>query len=564
MNECDVIVLGTGAAGLTAAIAAHEGGARVSLFEKAETVGGTSAWSGGQIWIPNNPHELAAGKTDSREAALTYLMSLSHGLIDEKLAACYIDTGPEMIRFLEARTPVRFYSILDFPDYHPEAPGGKPDGGRTLECPPFPYGELGNWSSRVGTSPYYPDFTITIGETTLGKSVPTPASPEVKERRRANDERGMGLALIGRLLRGCLDRGIEPHTHCRARELIMQDGAVAGVRFDGAGGKFEVRAPNVILATGGFEWNPDLVRAFMRGPLTHPVSIKTNTGDGLKMAMRVGAMLGNMREAWWMPVIEVPNEVNSMGRQLLTYERTMPGSLMVNRHGRRFTNEASNYNAFGAAFHEQDVSRFEYANLPCWLLFNQSFYAKWPFVGGLSDSFGGSAVPPGWIVRAGSLTELADRLGIEAAGLTETVARFNRHATAGHDPDFRRGESANDLWWGDPTLRGDRRATLGPLGEGPYYAIEVKSGALGTKGGPQTDVDARVLDVDGRPIPGLYAAGNVMASPMGMTYGGAGGTLGPGMVFGYRAGLAAAKHASELAAAEPAVAAHRASTADAA
>lgn len=540
MNDHDVVVLGTGAPGLTAAIAAHEGGARVAVFEKAETVGGTSAWSGGQLWIPNNPHQLAAGKQDSREEALTYLMSLSHGMIDAEMAAAYIDTGPEMMRFLEERTPVRFYTIPDFPDYHPEFPGGKPQGGRTLECPPFPYGELGEWRDRVGTSPYYPDFTITIGETTLGQSVPTPASPAVKEKRRKNDERGMGLALVGRLLRGCLDRRIEPRTGCRATQLLMENGAVTGVRIEGRDGPFEVRARNVILATGGFEWNPDLIRAFIRGPLTHPVSIQTNTGDGLKMAMRVGAMLGNMREAWWMPVIEVPTEAISMGRQLLTYERTMPGSLMVNRQGKRFTNEAANYNAFGAAFHEQDVSRFEYANLPCWLLFNQSFYVKWPFVGGLSDRFGSDVRPPAWITSADTLAQLAARLGIDAAGLDATVARFNANASAGKDPDFRRGESANDLWWGDPAFRGDRRATLGPLGEGPYYAVEVKSGALGTKGGPQTDTDARVLDVDGQPIPGLYAAGNVMASPMGMTYGGAGGTLGPGMVFAYRAGRAAA------------------------
>jgi len=536
----DVVVLGTGAAGLTAAIAAHDGGARVGVFEKAETVGGTSAWSGGQIWIPANPHELALGKQDSREQALTYLMSLSHGMIDPKMAAAYIDTGPEMIRYLEERTPVRFYCVPDFPDYHPEFPGGMPKGGRTLECPPFPYGELGAWRDRVGTSPYYPDFTITISETTLGQSVPTPATPEVKAKRKANDERGMGLALIGRLLRGCLDRGIEPRSQSRAMQLIMKNGAVAGVKFEGARGAFEVRASNVVLCTGGFEWNPDLIRAFSRGPLTHPVSIRTNTGDGLKMAMRAGAMLGNMREAWWMPVIEVPLDVNSMGRQLLTYERTMPGTLMVNRHGRRFTNEASNYNAFGAAFHEQDVSRFEYANLPCWLIFNQDFYAKWPFVGGLSDTFTTAAHPPSWIPRADSLEDLGKQLGIDAAQLVNTVERFNQQARAGHDPDFRRGESANDIWWGDPAWRGDKRATLGPLEKGPYYAVEVKSGALGTKGGPQTNVDAQVLDVDGAPIPGLYAAGNVMASPMGMTYGGGGGTLGPGMVFGFRAGRAAA------------------------
>ena len=556
MPDFDLIVLGSGAAGLTAAIAAHDGGARVGIFEKAETVGGTSAWSGGQIWIPNNPHERALGKPDSRDEALTYLMSLSHGMIDRAMAEAYVDSGSEMIEFLESATPVRFVSVPDFPDYHPEFPGGKPEGGRTLECELYPYGDLGEWCDRVGTSPYYPDFTITIGETTLGQPVPQEVSPEEKARRRANDERGMGLALVGRLLRGCLDRGIAPRTGCRATELVMHDGRVAGVRFDGADGPFAVTASNVVLATGGFEWNSAMIRAFTRGPLTHPVSIKTNTGDGLKMAMRVGAMLGNMREAWWMPVIEVPTEINAMGRQLLTYERTMPGSIMVNRQGKRFTNEASNYNAFGAAFHEQDVSRFDYANLPCWLIFNQQFYAKWPFVGGLSDSFTAGTVPPQWITHADSLAALAEKLGIAPDALEATVARFNEHAAAGQDPDFRRGESANDLWWGDPAWRGDKRATLGPLEGGPYYAIEVKSGCLGTKGGPQTDVNARVIDVDGMPIEGLYAAGNVMASPMGMTYGGAGGTLGPGMVFGFRAGRHAAARLSSIGSgnAEPAMA----------
>ena len=544
MLDYDVVVLGTGAAGLTAAIAAHDHGARVAVFEKAATVGGTSAWSGGQLWIPNNPHQQALGKRDSRDEAMTYLMALSHGTIDAGLAAAFIDTGPEMIDWLEAHTPVSFYSIPDFPDYHPEFPGGKPQGGRTLECHLYPYAELGAWRDRVGTSPYYPDFTITIGETTLGQPVPQEVPAAEKARRRANDERGMGLALIGRLLRGCLDRGIEPVTGWRATGLLMEGGTVAGVAFDAPDGSVEVRATNVILATGGFEWNTDLVRAFTRGPLTHPVSIETNTGDGLKMAMRVGAMLGNMREAWWMPVIEVPTDINRLGRQLLTYERTMPGSIMVNRQGRRFTNEASNYNAFGAAFHEQDVSRFEYANLPCWLIFNQDYYAKYPFVGGLSDGFASGTRPPQWMISAQTLPALAARLGIDGDALVATVDRFNGHAAAGSDPDFRRGESANDIWWGDPAWRGDKRATLGPIGDGPYYAVEVKSGALGTKGGPQTDADARVLDVDGAAIPGLYAAGNVMASVMGMTYGGAGGTLAPGMVFGFRAGRDAGRRAT--------------------
>jgi succinate dehydrogenase/fumarate reductase flavoprotein subunit len=546
MTDFDVIVLGTGAAALTAAITAHESGARVGVFEKADLVGGTSAWSGGQVWIPNHPHQVP-NRSDSPEEAMTYLMALSHGMIDEEMAAAFIDGGPKMIEFLEATTPVRFYCIPDFPDYHSEFPGAKRTGGRTLECPPYPFGDLGEWKEKVQISPYWPDYNITVGETTLGQPVPTEVPAEVKAHRREHDERGMGLALIARLLRGCLDRGIEPRTGTRAVELIMEGGAVKGVRFERADGPFEVTAPNVVLATGGFEWDKRLLRAFIRGPLTHPVSVETNTGDGLKMAMKVGAMLGNMREAWWMPVIEVPTDVNRAGQQLFTYERAMPGGIMVNAKGRRFTNEASNYNAFGAAFHEQDVTAFQYANLPCWMVFNQAFYSKYPFIGGLGDSFEHKERPPQWLASGDTLAELAERVGIDAEGLEQAVERFNANAREGKDPDFHRGEAANDIWWGDPSHRGSPLATLGPIEGGPYYAIEVKSGALGTKGGPQTDARARVLDVDGAVIPGLYAAGNVMASPMGMTYGGGGGTLGPAMVFGYLAGRDAGLRVSAVA-----------------
>jgi succinate dehydrogenase/fumarate reductase flavoprotein subunit len=355
-------------------------------------------------------------------------------------------------------------------------------------------------------------------------------------RRAADDERGMGLALVGRLLRACLDRGVEPQTGHRALELIVEDGLVAGVVFETAGGRTEVRAPNVVIATGGFERDPELNRAFLRGPCTHAVSVPTNTGDGLRMAMRAGAMLGNMREAWWMPVIEIPGS-NPAGQMLLTVERTQPGTIMVNGSGRRFTNEAANYNAFGAAFHEQDTTLGVYKNLPCWMIFNLAWYRAYGLAGGLADPTRSPDEPPSWATRGETLSELAEELGIPAAVLEATVERFNANARELRDPDFHRGESVFDRWWGDPARRdGTAAPTLGPIEGGPYYAVEVHSGALGTKGGPQTDTRARVLDVDGQVIPGLYAAGNAMASPMGMTYGGAGGTLGPAMVFGYLAG----------------------------
>ena len=221
----------------------------------------------------------------------------------------------------------------------------------------------------------------------------------------------MGLALGGRLLKACLDRGIEPHTSHRGVELIMEDGDVAGVVFETPEGRKEVRAPNVVIATGGFEHNAELKRAFLRGPCTHTVAVETNTGDGLKMAMRVGAMLGNMREAWWMPMIELPTDIVPTGQQLLTYERTLPGAIMVNRAGKRFTNEASNYNAFGAAFHEQDTTMGVYRNLPCWLLFDQTWLEKYGFAGGLG---GTEKARTDWITCSDTVGGLADKLDIPA------------------------------------------------------------------------------------------------------------------------------------------------------
>lgn len=540
-DSYDLVVLGSGAAGMTAALTAAEHGASVLVVEKGEKLGGTSAWSGGQIWIPCNPHQKAFGKEDSREKALTYLASMSNGMIDPDMAEAYVDGGVEMVAFLEARTPVQFMVVPHFPDYHPEQPGAADRGGRTLECAVYPYGELGEWRDRVEVSPYYwPHVHFTVGETSLAQAVPDPLPPEEAKRRADNDERGLGHALVGRLLRGCLDRGIEFVLGTGGKDLRMQNGAISGVELDDG---TVIATPNVVLATGGFEHNEAFKTAFLRGPLTSPVSIRTNTGDGLRMAMKAGAMLSAMREAWWMPVVEAP--INPMGRTLFTGERTLPGSIMVNRTGKRFTNEAANYNAFGAAFHVQDLNSCSWANLPAWCLFNQAFFDKWGFVEaqiiGLADASAQKKVPADWVARGDTLDELAAKLGIPQGALDATVARWNAMVDNGRDEDFGRGDSYYDLYWGDPDHKGRKEATLGKLEGGPWYAAEVKSGALGTKGGPKTDTLGRVIDLDGKPIGGLYAAGNAMGSMMGMTYGGGGGTLGPGMVFGYLAGRHAAQ-----------------------
>ena len=252
--DFDVLVLGSGAAGLTAALTAAVCGARVAVFEKHERVGGTSAYSGGMIWIPANPYR-PPHRHDSRDAALTYLRALSNGVLSDELIEAYVDHGPEMTRFLEENTPIEWTCVSDFPDFHPEQPGAASKGGRTLECPPYPWRELGRWQDRVQESPYFPDTHIAVGETTLGQPVPMEIPPEVRQRRIDNDERGLGLSLIGRLLRGCLERDVTIKTECRGVELVMEDDRVAGVVLETPAGTDVVRAPNVVLATGGFEWD---------------------------------------------------------------------------------------------------------------------------------------------------------------------------------------------------------------------------------------------------------------------------------------------------------------------
>jgi succinate dehydrogenase/fumarate reductase flavoprotein subunit len=251
--------------------------------------------------------------------------------------------------------------------------------------------------------------------------------------------------------------------------------------------------------------------------------------------MRIGAGLADMREAWWVPTIDVPVG-GRMAAWQVNGERTRPHCIMVNQRGQRFTNEAANYNALGAAFHVIDVSSFEYVNHPAWMVFDRHYLTRYGLAG-----FRGDGPTPEWITEAPTVAELAAAIDVPAQALEDTVARWNGLSARGDDSDFDRGKSAHDRWWGDPSLGDGPQATLGPLDAAPFYAVRVYSGALGTKGGPRTDGDGQVLDVDGRPIAGLYAAGNAMGSVMGMTYGGAGGTLGPALVFGYLAG----RHAAE-------------------
>ncbi len=532
--ECDVAVLGTGAAGLTAALAAADSGATVKVFEKSHLVGGTTAMSGGIIWMPNNHLQESMGIQDSREKALAYLESLSLGQIDSDMAATFVDRGPEMLRWIEQSTACDFHIIENYPDYHPEHPGGLPEGGRSLDNTLFSFPDLGEWATKVRNHDRANPVMLT--ETPLGGATAVPDGKVIGERFK-NGQVGMGLSLVGGLLRALLDMGIEPQTESPAIRLDSNEQGVTGVVIKHAGEPINIKtSKGVIIATGGFEWNSELVRTFLRGPMTAPAGSPDNTGDGLEMAMEVGAKLGNMRNAWWVPVVRVPGEqmFGHPSVHLILLERTRPHSLMVNKYGKRFVNEAGNYNAMGGAFHAFDPQKFEYPNEPCWLIFDHYHKTRYEVAGCRAGD-----KTPDWMYRDDSIQGLAAQIGLDEKNLKETFDRFNLYAKDGKDPDFNRGESAYDTFNGDQSFEGVQ-ATLQPLDTPPFYAVKIESGSLGTNGGPKTDVNGRVLSLSGGVIPGLYAAGNAMAAPTGMVYGGAGGTLGPAMTFGYIAGRDAA------------------------
>ena len=319
----------------------------------------------------------------------------------------------------------------------------------------------------------------------------------------------------------------------RASRLLREGagGRVVGVDIEG-----ERLSGVVILATGGFERNASLSSAFLRGPIAAPVGVPTAEGDGLRMAMGVGAMLGNMSEAWWCPAIQIPGETidGSPFFRLLQTERTLPGAILVDSDGRRFVNEAQNYNDVGRSLFEFDPAGFRLPRVNSWLLFDRTFRTRY----GLRWYLKAADPDPDWINRAGSFEELAEIIDVDADVLTETIARFNANARDGHDPDYGRGDYVFDRSFGDPSAD---HPTLAPLRDTPFYAIHVLAGCVGTKGGPKTDDQGRVLLAEsGEPVGGLFAVGNVAASPFGWAYPGAGGTIGPALVFGNRAGEAAA------------------------
>ena len=529
----DVIVVGSGAAGLAAATLAYDGGADVVLLEKAPLIGGTTGVSGGMPWIPLNRHMADVGVSDSREEALTYIRRLTLGREPEPaLLEVYVDTAPEMLDYLEAKTPLRMTAGPTFNDYYAHLPGGKLKG-RSIEPAPFDAHELGDWAPRLRTSPHLPWLTLAEGAKFLrGEDLP---DLELAARREAEDIRVLGPALVAALFKGLLDRGVEVHTSAPVDDLVVEDGAVIGVRS--SAGLIGARR-GVVLACGGFEWNEEMVRGFI-GERIEPLSPPYNEGDGHRMAMEAGALLGNMRSFWGQPGIYEPGfEIDGRPVPQMGSIRSTPGVIAVNRHGERFVNEGATYQDFPKVLGTYDPVAVDYPNeAPHWLVFDQ----------GVKDS--AVVLPtvlpgqpaPDWIVQSPTIRELAERIGVDAGALDATVARWNAEVAAASDEDFHRGTTIFEVHMSgrQPSPQGCMRA----VSQAPFYAVQLVNGALGTNGGMVIDAHARVRSMRGGVVPGLYAAGNATASVFGPAYPGGGATIGPALTFGFIAGRHAAAQA---------------------
>jgi 3-oxosteroid 1-dehydrogenase len=491
----DVVVLGSGAAGLAAALAASVSGAQVLVVERSELAGGTTAISGGIVWAPANHLMASAGIPDSEADALEYIARVDRGG-DAMLTGAFVKDSPRVIKQLEELTPLRWKMLRNWPDYHSEEQGGT-TGGRSLWPEPIELPAL--VTRRVQTTPEGPV---------------------------------RGRVLVGALLSALDSRGVEVRLCTRATRLIADRGRVDGVEIEGE------RVPaRVVIATGGFQHDPGLAASFLRAPATAAMGTPGCSGDGLRMAMSVGADLANMAEGWWMPAMHADEERldGSTFFRPLHQERARPGALMVDRTGRRFVNEAQNYGDVGRAMQRFVPESDWFPALPCWLVFDAAYRRRTP-IGPLATS----DPDPSWLVRAPSISALATDIGVGTDALTATVERFNENAAACDDPDFHRGERYYDRWIGDTDAE---HPTLGQLQEAPYFALAVHCGCMGTKGGPRTDDSGRVLGVWGDVIEGLYAAGNAAANPFGVATPAGGATLGPALVFGTRAGEAAATDA---------------------
>ncbi|CAM3202936.1 3-oxosteroid 1-dehydrogenase [Prescottella defluvii] len=549
-QEYDIVVVGSGAAGMTAALTAAHQGLSVVVVEKAAHYGGSSARSGGGVWIPNNEVLQRDGVTDTTDAARTYLHSIIGDVVDPAKIDTYIDRGPEMLSFVMKNSALELQWVPEYSDYYPEAPGGR-IGGRSVEPVPFDGNRLGD--DRKNLEPDYvkapKNFVITQADyrwlNLLMRNRRGPLrAMKVGMRFLAAKARGKdllvrGQALMAGLRLGLRDAGVPVLLNTPLVSLHTEDGVVRGVKVlvDGPDGATEqvIHARHgVVLGSGGFEHNDEMRKQYQRGPIgtEWTVGAKANTGDGILAGQKLGAAVDFMDDAWWGPSIPLTG-----GPWFALSERTLPGSMMVNTRGKRFGNEAAPYVEATHMMYGGEYGQGEGPgeNIPTWMILDQRYRNRYTFAGITPRSpFPGRWLKAGVVVKANTIAELAEKTGLPVDALTETVQRFNGFARNGKDEDFGRGDSGYDHYYGDPRLK---NPSLAEIDKAPFYAIKMVPGDLGTKGGIVTDVNGRAVREDGSVIEGLYAAGNCSSPVMGHTYAGPGATIGPAMTFAYLAVL---------------------------
>jgi 3-oxosteroid 1-dehydrogenase len=520
--EYDVVVMGSGAAGLTAAVRAADAGLSVLVLEKAGKLGGTTAAGGGVIWAPNNPLAAAAGFNDSHDAGVAYLRAAAGHAMDEDSIDWFVRTAPEAVDFLERRTRVSL-TPLARPDYHMEWPGSA-NGGRGLDNKAFSAQDYPGLAELLRPSSYFPLLTMAERDELNGRS----PDPKLLRSRAATGVRTMGGALAGSLAASALDKDVTIAVEAPVTKLFRGE-AGHGWTVKVQGGTAVIRAAAVVIASGGFEWNERLRRAFLPLPVV-PIGAPSNEGDGLELGLAAGATAADMTAVWGVPVIAAPTQRydGKPSGRMGNVEMTLPGSITVNGSGRRFVNEALNYHDASRVFANIDPDTLRQQNNPAWLVFDSEYLDKYPVAGSSPGR------PEEWMIQADTVAGLAEAIGVNAGNLQETVSRFNEDAEAGVDAEFGRGGTPQDLFLGDDTNKPN--PCLAPLRRGPFFAVPLHAGVLGTSGGLATDLDGRVLDRDRQPIAGLYAAGNVSAGVFRNNYPGGGATLGSAVVRAYAAG----------------------------
>ena len=545
--EYDVLVVGSGAGALTAAITAHDNGGTVLVIEKSDMYGGTSATSGGGIWIPCNHLMAEHGETDSPEAALEYLKACVGDNVSDSRLKSYVQNAPKMLKDMEDNSDVKFVST-PYADYLTEKPGSK-DGWRTLDPLPISATRLGK--EFLNMRPPHPQtifggFTITVNEAKkiitrskgwkwimaklmISYRLDIPMRLKSKRHRRLC----LGNALVGRCLTSVFKRDIPIWRSTSLKSLVEKNGKVTGAIVNKNGEDILITTKRgVILAAGGFEHNSDMRNANLPGPTDTNWSATPgqNTGDAHIAAQAVGANLTLMDAAWWGPSVRLPRDDRS---RILFAERALPGIYIVNENGKRYLNEAASYDEVGRQLQAHPKTS--------WVIFDRRAREKYG-IGPLyptavhPDSKWNSSIKA-IVKKSDTIEGLASLMGVDETGLKDTVKKVAKYSETGVDEDFGSGSTSYDKYYGDPSVTPN--PCLAPLLKAPFYAFPVYPGDIGTKGGVDVDINAQALNKNGRPILGLYATGNTASSVMGYTYPGAGSTIGPAMTFGY----VAAKHA---------------------